>query len=212
MPKREQTHLSPTSVIKAPAPDVSQGLPSLSPGQLLPSWGRLVHRAVFPPPFSLGFSRILKPAGVMLRHPRDQRGLYLTLSAHRWMDASACPRLVSAEPWGADTQHSQPRLPCGRLPAHTPCALGQELFRKRAGGWLVWLGGDPENSEQAGSQLLPGKACTNCGPSVFLSGPQEEGFPGDPVAKNLPAGAGDAGSNPAPGRSCMPRGSWARVL
>lgn len=88
-------------MIKAPAPNVSQGLPSLSPGQLLPSWGRLVHGAVFPPPFSLGFSCILKPAGVMLRHPLDQRGLYLmTLSAHRWMDGSACPRLVSAEPWG----------------------------------------------------------------------------------------------------------------
>ena len=98
--KWEGTHLSPTSVIKALAPDVSQGPPSLSPGQQLHSWGRLVHGAVFPPPFSLGFSRILKPTGVMLRHPLVQRGLYLALSAHRWMDGSACPKPVSAEPWG----------------------------------------------------------------------------------------------------------------
>ena len=74
-------------------------------------------------------------------------------------------------------------------------------------GTLVWLGGDPENSEQAGSQLLLGKACTDCGPPIFLSGLQVEGFPGDPVTKNLPANAGDAGSSPAPGRSHMSRGS-----
>lgn len=92
------------------------------------------------------------------------------------------------------TQHSQPRLPRGPLPAHTPCAVGlvgqlvpvcegpechtlQEPFRKRAGGWLVWLGGDPENSEQAGSQLLLGKECTDCGPPVSVRAPGG-GLPG----------------------------------
>ena len=32
-------------------------------------------------------------------------------------------------------------------------------------------------------------------------------FPGGPVAKNLPANAGDTGSIPGPGRSHMPRGN-----
>lgn len=35
---------------------------------------------------------------------------------------------------------------------------------------------------------------------LFLSGPQVEGFLGDPVAKNVPANAGGAGSSPAPGK------------
>ena len=34
-------------------------------------------------------------------------------------------------------------------------------------------------------------------------------FPGGAVVKNLPANAGDTGLSPAPGRSHMPRGSWA---
>ena len=36
------------------------------------------------------------------------------------------------------------------------------------------------------------------------------GFPGDAVAENLPANAGDTGSSPGLGRSYMPRSSWAR--
>ena len=31
-----------------------------------------------------------------------------------------------------------------------------------------------------------------------------QGFPGGPVVKNLPANAGDTGSSPGPGRSHMP--------
>ena len=36
------------------------------------------------------------------------------------------------------------------------------------------------------------------------------GFPGGAVVKNPPANAGDTGSSPGPGRSHMPRSSWAR--
>ena len=36
------------------------------------------------------------------------------------------------------------------------------------------------------------------------------GFPGGAVVENLPANAGDTGSCPGPGRSHMPRSSWAR--
>ena len=36
------------------------------------------------------------------------------------------------------------------------------------------------------------------------------GFPGGAVVENLPANAGDTGSSPGPGRSHMPRSSWAR--
>ena len=35
------------------------------------------------------------------------------------------------------------------------------------------------------------------------------GFPGVAVVENLPANAGHTGSSPGPGRSHMPRGSWA---
>ena len=34
---------------------------------------------------------------------------------------------------------------------------------------------------------------------------------GSPVVKNLPANAGDTGSNPGPGRSHMPQGNEAHV-
>ena len=37
-----------------------------------------------------------------------------------------------------------------------------------------------------------------------------EGFPGGTVVENLPASAGDTGSSPGLGRSCMPRSDWAR--
>ena len=37
-----------------------------------------------------------------------------------------------------------------------------------------------------------------------------EGFPSGAVVKNPPANAGDTGSSPGPGRSHMPRSSWAR--
>ena len=37
----------------------------------------------------------------------------------------------------------------------------------------------------------------------------EEGFPGGAVVESLPANAGDTGSSPGPGRSHMPRSSWA---
>ena len=37
------------------------------------------------------------------------------------------------------------------------------------------------------------------------------GFPGGSVVKNPPANAGDTGSSPGPGRSHMPRISWARA-
>ena len=36
------------------------------------------------------------------------------------------------------------------------------------------------------------------------------GFPGGAVVENLPANAGDTGSNPGLGRSHMPRSNWAR--
>ena len=36
------------------------------------------------------------------------------------------------------------------------------------------------------------------------------GFPGGAVVGSLPANAGDAGSGPGLGRSCMPRSGWAR--
>ena len=36
---------------------------------------------------------------------------------------------------------------------------------------------------------------------------REMDFPGDPVVRNLPAGAGDMGSIPTPGRCHMPLGS-----
>ena len=36
------------------------------------------------------------------------------------------------------------------------------------------------------------------------------GFPGGAVVENLPASAGDTGSNPGLGRSHMPRSNWAR--
>ena len=36
-------------------------------------------------------------------------------------------------------------------------------------------------------------------------------FPGGAVVKNLPASAGDTGSNPGPGRSPMPQSNKARV-
>ena len=36
------------------------------------------------------------------------------------------------------------------------------------------------------------------------------GFPGGAVVENLPANAGDTGSNPGLGRSHMPRSDWAR--
>ena len=97
-------------------------------------------------------------------------------------------------PGVADNSALPAQAPRGPLPAHTPCAVGlvgqlvpvcegpechtlQEPFRKRAGGWLVWLGGDPENSEQAGSQLLLGKECTDCGPPVSVRAPGG-GLPG----------------------------------
>ena len=37
-----------------------------------------------------------------------------------------------------------------------------------------------------------------------------QGFPGGAVVESLPANAGDTGSSPGPGRSHMPRSSWAR--
>ena len=37
-----------------------------------------------------------------------------------------------------------------------------------------------------------------------------QGFPGGAVVENLPANAGDTGSNPGLGRSHMPRSNWAR--
>ena len=37
------------------------------------------------------------------------------------------------------------------------------------------------------------------------------GFPGGAVVKNLPANARDTGSSPGPGRSHMPRSSYARA-
>ena len=37
------------------------------------------------------------------------------------------------------------------------------------------------------------------------------GFSGGPVVNNPPASAGDACSSPGPGRSHVPRSSWARV-
>ena len=40
--------------------------------------------------------------------------------------------------------------------------------------------------------------------------PKALGFPGGAVVENLPANAGDAGSSPGPGRSHMPRSTWAR--
>ena len=36
------------------------------------------------------------------------------------------------------------------------------------------------------------------------------GFPSGAVVENLPANAGDTGSNPGLGRSHMPRSNWAR--
>ena len=36
------------------------------------------------------------------------------------------------------------------------------------------------------------------------------GFPGGAVVESLPAKAGDTGSSPGLGRSCMPWSSWAR--
>ena len=36
------------------------------------------------------------------------------------------------------------------------------------------------------------------------------GFPGGAVVENLPANAGDTGSGPGLGGSCMPRSGWAR--
>ena len=36
------------------------------------------------------------------------------------------------------------------------------------------------------------------------------GFPGGAVVENLPANAGDMGSNPCLGRSHMPQSNWAR--
>ena len=38
---------------------------------------------------------------------------------------------------------------------------------------------------------------------------QIEGFPGGAVVENLPANAGDMGSNPGLGRSYVPRSNWA---
>ena len=39
---------------------------------------------------------------------------------------------------------------------------------------------------------------------------KKQGFPGGTVVENLPANAGDTGSNPGLGRSHMPRSNWAR--
>ena len=39
---------------------------------------------------------------------------------------------------------------------------------------------------------------------------QERGFPGGAVVESLPVNAGHTGSSPGPGRSHMPRSSWAR--
>ena len=39
----------------------------------------------------------------------------------------------------------------------------------------------------------------------------QAGFPGGAVVENLPANAGDTGSNPGPGRSHMPRSNYACV-
>ena len=36
------------------------------------------------------------------------------------------------------------------------------------------------------------------------------GFPGGSVVESLPANAGDTGSSPGLGRSCVPRSNWAR--
>ena len=41
---------------------------------------------------------------------------------------------------------------------------------------------------------------------------QNMGFPGGAVAENLPANAGDTGSNPGLGRSPMPQSNWAHEL
>ena len=38
---------------------------------------------------------------------------------------------------------------------------------------------------------------------VYGSRKEQEGVPGGPVVKNLPANEGDTGSNPGPGRSHM---------
>ena len=38
-----------------------------------------------------------------------------------------------------------------------------------------------------------------------------QGFPGGAVVENPPANAGDTGSSPGPGRSHVPRSSWARA-
>ena len=47
---------------------------------------------------------------------------------------------------------------------------------------------------------------------VYRNGDKEQarGFPGGTVVENLPANAGDTGSNPGPGRSHMPWSNWAR--
>ena len=39
----------------------------------------------------------------------------------------------------------------------------------------------------------------------LLLRPEDPGFPGGTVVKNLPANAGDTGSSPGPGRSDTPR-------
>ena len=44
----------------------------------------------------------------------------------------------------------------------------------------------------------------------ILQNIEDRGFPGAAVVENLPANAGDTGSNPGLGRSHMPWSNWAR--
>ena len=84
-------------------------------------------------------------------------------------------------------------------PCRNPSEKGQE------GGWCGLVETLRTLSKQA-----PSSSSGKSAPTVallFLSGPQVEGFQGDPVTKNPPANAGDAGSSPAPIRSHMSRGS-----
>ena len=46
---------------------------------------------------------------------------------------------------------------------------------------------------------------------VLFKAKKHGDFPGCPMVKNQPAGAGDTGSIPGPGRSHMPQGSWVHV-
>ena len=79
---------------------------------------------------------------------------------------------------------------------------------------VQWLGLCASTAGGTGS--IPGRG-TKIDPTCHMAWPKKikikykkRGFPGGTVVENLPANAGDTGSNPGLGRSHMPWSDWAR--